>query len=492
MKKRVLLILAVLAVPAVAFGAGQADAGRDSVTAMVSEGSFVAGSYLDYEYILDDYQFPYEPQSDTALSVYLDVEKPLIPEWGDENVLQVSLSTAPKEFFPETDFDYVVFPYAEELFTNTDLLDGIKRALRTLLLQKNGGQRIWFFYRKEGALEELTAAYQIDRYLERAEEQLEAITVDDAVRRLAEAEKDLKAMLTSAGAGGNPKKYLWILDKPLANTANDFRNISGIISGYGNSSTEISFCGFGDSFRAGTINTFVRAFGGNSYYVNDGPDLEKTILDDFDFYSRPALNDLEICVYPLGAQPEGNALKEYRLVSMGPDEQHAFLTRIPVPSRLNYTKARLMSLGPYSAADAEDRMAQYRSYPLAYVTIRYFDQRQGKYVYKDMATSVEYTSDYEAYMSNRSFLLQKNLAILETYTLLGSVASQLSYGVYLDPVMSLDAHIRKLERLNLVEMDPYITEDISMLIEYKRLILENKGSLKGAVKSFRELGLRRY
>lgn len=492
MKKKTLVLVTTILFPVLIYGAGEADGGRDSVTAMVQEGSFVAASYLDYEFILDDYEFPYKAQPDAALSVFLDVEKPLVPEWGDENALQISLSTAPEEFFPERSFDYVIFPYAEELFDDDDLLSGLKRALRALLTRKSEGQRIWFFFRKTGELVELTSAYQISRYLERAEEQLETRTVGDAVRRLAEAERDLEALLTAADASAAPRKYLWLLDKPLADTAADFRSITGIISGYGDSSTEISFCGFGDSFRAQTINTFVKTFGGNSYFVVDGADMEETIIDDFAFYRRPALNDLEIRVYSLGAHPRGQVVKEYRLVSVGPDEQHVFLAHLPVPSRLEYTKTMLTSLGTYSAVDTERMINEHNSYPLAYVTISYFDQHLGSYAHSDMMATVNYTSDYDLYMNAQSSLLRKNLTILETYNLLGSVAARLSYGNYVDAIVDLGAHIKKLERLNIVEADPLVQEDIELLVQYKQLILENKNSLGGAIKAFREIELRRY
>lgn len=492
---RSMIVAAIaLGVAGGAFAAGEAEGGRDVALDIVEEGSYVAPSYVDLERVLDDYSFPYEAAGPGSLSVYLDVLNPLVPDWGGSTTLQVSLLTAGQQRFAQVAVDYIVFAYSKELFEQSDMRAALGGALAELLEIRESDQAVWIYFRKEREVVEVTDTRSVARLLERAAEQIDTPTIQDALRRRVEAERDLRLLL-EAGAelpGDRPRKYLWILDKPIADTAGDLRDVAAIIAGYGDTDTEVSFLGHGDSFRAETVNTFVSRFGGNSYYARDAADLHQTIIDDFAFYRRPAVGDLRIEVHSLGAVPSAGPIRVYALPSVGCDEPHVFMTTLAVPSRLEYTQRLLGSMGQYAYEDVEARLEEVRSYPLAYVTIRYDDHATGERVHEYRTVSVSYTQDYAKLMEARNPTVERNLAIMDTFRLLGDVADNLRYGNYIDPLLEINDHIRRLERLNDTVGDELIAEDVAMLRDYKATIRENRDSPLRGLKTWREIGRRRY
>lgn len=494
MTRRILCVIIGVVVTQVLGAMGGAEESRESTMDMVASGSFVAASYIDLESVLDEYGTPYGAEPGASLSFFLDVEKPLVPEWGDTNLLQVSLLTGGVDLFPEIDLNYVVFPYSPGLFDDPDLRDGLKRGLNSLLESKVPGQNVYLFLRVDKELVRISSTVQIDDVLDRAQQQLQSPGIREAAARLAEAERDLRLAL-EAGAqipGDNPTKFFWVLGKPIADSSRDFRDVSATIAGYGDTDTEISFCGHGEEFRSQSVSVFVSQFGGNSYFITDGADMEKTIQDDFDFYRRPAITDLEITVHTVGAAPNREPIRTYTQRSMGPDEHHIVLTEFYVPPLSEYLSDVLSLRGGYSS-DADKRALMALSdYPLAYLTISYRDERTAARVYDDRVVMVDYTDDYSDSMEAMSPAVTANLAILDTYRLFGTVAQFLSYGNYADSLIQINSHIGRLEQLNKEANDALITEDIQMLRDYKQVILENRDNPLRGLKAINELWGRRY
>mgnify|MGYP006285471521 FL=1 len=493
--KRIWVGCAALVLAAgLAYAGGQAETGRESAVELVEQGSFVASTYLDLESILDDYAFPYEAGDDEVLSVYLDVEKPLCAEWGSSTMLQVSLISAGEEHFREAPLHYVVFPYSAALFDDSELEAALERSLGALLSQKASRQTIWMFLRRDRELVEITAAGQIRGLLERAERQRGSGSGEEALLGLINAERDLRAALEAGRrlADERPTKYLWILDKPVAGSEGELEELSSTIAGFGRSDTEISYLGHGPEFRPQTVNTLMKRFGGNSYYVTDAADLADTIERDFAYYRRPAISDLRIAVHSLGALPAQQPVREYTQVTMGPDEHHLFLVPFNVPARLSYAKSRLGVLGEYEADAVREELDRTDSYPLAYVTVSYYDHGRERMVYGHEEARVRYTTDYEAAMEGQNAHVARNLTILDTYRLFQEVSFQLQSGNYIDPLMSLNDQAGRLARLNAAEADELVAEDIELIEQYKAIIVENRDNPLRGIKTWSEIRRRAY
>ena len=95
-------------------------------------------------------------------------------------------------------------------------------------------------------------------------------------------------------------------------------------------------------------------------------------------------------------------------------------------------------------------------------------------------------------MESHDPVVARNLAVIETYRLIGSVGTMLSRGNYDGPILQIAAHIRVLESLVATESDELILEDIAMLRDYQRVILDNRDNPFRAIKTWQEIGGRRY
>jgi hypothetical protein len=261
--KRVLGILLLSLVIVPVFPGGEKESGRVAAMDMVSEGTFVAEAFLDEESFLDDYRLEHSPAPDAALSVFLDVDKPLVFHWGDVVTLQISVATTDESFYPAVPFSYVLFFNDPESLEDENTVAAIAATLEEILDQKKPDQRLYVFLQKDERVEELKQSSNLMELLDMAKIQAQRTN----------PERALESMLTVGQAINDSgiKKYFWVLGKPVADSKADIQDVKYLIAAYGSTSTEISFCGYDESFRPETVNRIVRHYGGNSYYISNPP-----------------------------------------------------------------------------------------------------------------------------------------------------------------------------------------------------------------------------
>ncbi|MFW6181318.1 MAG: hypothetical protein ACOC8N_06170 [Spirochaetota bacterium] len=462
--KTLWLIIVLACSASLVFAGGAKEAGRAPVSDLVSEGSFVAEVYIDEESYLDDYRFEYSPAEGAALSVFVDVDKPLVFHWGDVVTVQVAVTTNDKSFYPEAAFSYVLFFNDQDSLHDERAFSEVAAALRELLRTKTRTQRMFIFLQNDGLLEEIAGQTDIPGLLARAREQ----------SKVTNPEKALQRMLAAGEAigGPGPAKYLWILGKPVADSKSDIMDIAYLYAAYGSTTTEISFCGYDESFRPETVNRFVTKFGGNSYYISESRKLADVIRDDFAFYRRPAVSDLAVSVHAAGVSARREPVRRYTQRSMGPEEHHTFLVQLEVPSRDDY--AALVVRKRYGEQVKVEAVQHPEVYPLAYVTYQYYNGVLDRMEYGARSVVVGYEDDYENYRLSQNVYVVKNMTIIGTARLLKNVSRLLLSRNFEEAIITIRDHVKTLENVNRWVDDPLITEDIATLNEYKILIAEHK------------------
>lgn len=289
-----------------------------------------------------------------------------------------------------------------------------------------------------------------------------------------------------------PVKYLWFIGKPIAESEKDLSTLKFLISAYAATSTEISFCGYDESFRTQTVKRITQQFGGNSYYISKKNEFSEILIKDFKYYSKPAISDLVISVYNLGFTPANTPIRNYYQLSMDPAEHHTFLVNFSVPSLYIFHQQFLENLKGKGKNIEDEDINLPVTYPLAIVTYEYFDYKENKIQYGSEIATVEFTEDYEKYRLAFNQNVIKNQAILHTVELLRNVASDLEHRNFERALLSIRNHIKLLEKINSQVNDPLILEDITTLKEYMSLILEYINDPSKGSKIRLDLKKRRY
>jgi hypothetical protein len=274
-----------------------------------------------------------------------------------------------------------------------------------------------------------------------------------------------------------------------------------LIAAHGTTSTEISFCGYTESFRPETVNRFVRQYGGNSYYISEPAQLAGIIHTDFEYYQRPAVSDLLVSVHQLGASPQRDPLRTHRQISMGPGEHHTILLQMNVPSREEYgrvVKQSLMEGSLYLRTEKpviemeKEEIDLPETYPLAYVTYQFYNRARDRMEYGAQEISVIYEHDYARYRTSEDLYVTKNKAILGTAVLFKQISGLLLSRDFEQAIVLIRDQVKVLENVNRVVDDPLIAEDIDTLNEYKKLIAEYERSPERSTKIHLELRRRKF
>jgi len=459
-------------------GGSKEESGRDTVKNLVSEGQFVAKSFVDVEAYLDDYRLEYTPDKDAALSLFAEVDKPVTFYWGDMVTLQVVVATNNEGFYPVVPFSYVLFFNDPDILKDQNTTSKIAIALKKLITQKKPDQRIFVFLQKDNLLEEIAWDTDIDELLHRAEIQAQRTNPEEALENMLIAGESINSSA--------PTKYLWVLGKPVADSKADIRDISYLIAAYGSTTTEISFCGYNESFRAETVNRIVSQYGGNSYYISENKDISSIISDDYIFYQCPAVSNLLVSVHTCGITPQQSPIRIYTQNSMGPNEYHTFLVQMKVPSQIEYQNMLKKS------KEEKEKQETPENYPLALVTYQYYNHTNGKMEFGSKAISVKYGRDYVEYQLSANPRVEKSKVILNTARLLKTIAYQVRSRQFEMAIISIRNHVKMLEDVNRFFNDPLITEDIATLNQYKILIAEQKRNPGRGAKIYYELRRRKY
>jgi hypothetical protein len=326
---------------------------------------------------------------------------------------------------------------------------------------------MFLFLQKDELLEEIAWQTDIPGLLARARDQSKVTNPERALQRMLAAGEAISAP--------GPAKYLWILGKPVADSRADIMDIAYLYAAYGSTTTEISFCGYDESFRPETVNRFVTKFGGNSYYISEPREIAGIIRDDFAFYRRPAVSDLAVSVHAAGVSARREPVRHYTQRSMGPEEHHTFLVQLEVPSRDEY-EALLMRrrYERYGEQVKAEEVQPPEIYPLAYVTYHYYNLVLDRMEYGSRGIVVGFEDDYENYRLSQNVYVVKNMTIIGTARLLKNVSRLLLSRSFEEAIIAIRDHVKTLENVNRWVNDPLITEDIATLNEYKILIAEHK------------------
>jgi hypothetical protein len=461
------------------FPAGESESGRDSAISMMDSYSYVASSYLDLDSILDDYYYLYEINKEESLTYNITVSNRSVLSLGGQVDLQVSIKTNDYDFFPETDFNYIIYINDSVLLENNEYYQAFAEGMEGIFQLKSPGSRIFFYFKKDEIIKELVAQTALGTMLEELKGQYIFKLAEKSEDYEKKAKEDLFLLLKAAPQNGNPNKFFWVFNKTIAKSVGDINDIFSLIAGLGEVTTEISFCGFSDNFRAATVSSIIDQFGGNSYYFFNAEDLADIIIKDYRFYLHPSVSDLRILIYDLRNTQNSNPVKTISIKSMGAEEHHTYLTPFTVPPKHVYYN----DTSSFNVSD---------TYPMAMVLVEYLDNKTDKYIYSSVIQELNYTDSYKVQMESLDRDVNRNIQILDTYTLLNNISQLLQDGNYKDPLLKLNTQIEKLLFLNREFDNALISEDIELLKKYKELIYENKKKPFRGLKAFSELSLKQY
>ena len=464
------LIIFMLIPISSSYSGGSAESGRRSALELASSGKYIAQSYIDVEAFLDDYSFDYVVEPTKALSLFIEADKPVLLDRGGIVDVQIAIASNQKEFFEQKDLDYVIF-IQNKLFLEDDrdfssLSDTIES-----LRRGNPNSRFFCYLPKEGALEELQNQSEIERLLSKARN---AGTDRDHIKTLENILVQGERLAGTDGSGVRPLKILWVTEEQIISSEADLNKFDFIFRIHALPYTEISFCGYGDKFRSGTMNRLVTQYGGNTYYLSATHELSATLKKDFDYYSYPAVKDLEIVVYPSEFSQNPNLQIRYKHVSMGFREHHRHMVQLNVSHK--YYALRLLNNNVKAAFNEAVII------PIAFVFYEYFDCATGSVIFGSKMINIEYTDDYQRYDKNRNRRVEKDRAILNTAIILQQVSDQIQSRRLESAALLLQGQIRALREVSQYSQDALISEDIETLTSYKELLLEQ---IKNPVKDFK-------
>lgn len=487
MKRWVILLLCI--VPCLANASGRSESGRASTQSLVGSSTYVASSYIDVGSIIDDYFFPYRGDDAKPLTFFVKPSNPYVFELGGSSDVEVSFTTNGYDSYDDQDFDYIIFVGDPNLLTDADMLHSLSVSLLRVLTLKTPRSNIYLYLRSSKQLSPLTSASEIGDQLELLKNEIPSSAVESLSDYFRRAKQDLEAVMVAAKslAHRNPAKFLWIMDKPIAASRRDINDVFSIVAGLRTTGTEVSFCGHNVAFRAATVNEFVRAFGGNSYYFSDAGSLADVIVKDYKFYKRPAVLDLEIVVRNLGPSTDDTQETTFKLKSMGADEHHTYLMSFKIPDKASFLLAR------YGPRDYHSYLGRaHVEYLSAAVLIRYFDCKADKYHYESHVVSQQYTSDYAAYCTAFDEYALRDREIANTYGLMSEISTLLQRGDTRTSLVRLNDQIERLQYVSSLLDDRMISEDVSLLERYRQVIYENRGKPLSGLKALSELTFRKY
>jgi len=510
MKRIILIILGVIILTGLIFPSAQKEeSGRTSVISMVEADSYVASSYIALDSILNDYYYPYEIKQDESLSYNISVSNSSILTIGGKVELQVSVKTNGYEYFPETDFNYIIYINNSGLLEDPGYHNTFIKSIKEIFRLKSHASSIYFYFKKDKIVKKLTSTAFLESMLQELEDQYNFKLEEKSDDYDKKAKEDLSLLLKAAPQNGKPNKFFWIFNKRIARSARDINDIFSIIAGLGGETTEISFCGFSENFRAATVNSIVDQFGGNSYFFTDVDALKSIIEEDYRFYLQPAVSDLKISIYSLENKTdidpvitlllssryygvelplESNLVRIIEVKSLGANEHHTYMIPFSISPKYSYTR----SLNDNLVFKDSSVLSDPDIYPFAMVLLEYYDHKTDKYVYSSGIETINYTPDYKDQMETLDSYVNRNIHIRDTYLLINEISGLLKLGNYKDPLVKLNTQIEKLVYLNKEFNDPMIKEDIEMLRNYKDLIYINREKPFNGLKAFSELSLKQY
>ena len=244
MKRIILIILGVIIFTGHIFPGGEAESGRDSAISMVDSDSYVASSYLDLDSILDDYYYPYEINKEQSLTYNIAVSNSSVLSIGGKVELQVSVKTNDYDYFPETNFNYLIYINNSDLLEDIEYRQAIIKSVKQIFLLKTRNAHIFFYFKKDGIIKELVSLTNLSSMLQELEDQYIFKLAEKSDDYDKKAKEDLSLLLKAAPQNGKPNKFFWIFNKRIAKSARDVNDIFSIIAGLGGETSEISFCAY--------------------------------------------------------------------------------------------------------------------------------------------------------------------------------------------------------------------------------------------------------
>jgi hypothetical protein len=464
------VLYALLSMPT--YAAGAAEGGREQALEMIQQDQLVGPAIIDTEAFLDNYDFAYEIESESAVTIVAEVDQPIVLATGSEVTLQVAIATNTADYFPTTSFSYVLLIDDPTVFEEPAAYASLRNALARIVAGSGDRVRLYLFRPDSDELTLVRSRQDVDAALDLMESRSSRANRDDLLRRLYLSAESIASL--------SPTKYLWIIGRPVAESARDLGDLESTMATYRQPFSEVSFAGYDESFRADTINRLVRRFGGNSYFFDDPADIEAVINDDFEYYSRPAVGNLRLFVFEPAVETDTRLVRAYEQQAMGPGEHHTFHVRMTVPSQYQHSAevlSRRDALVPNwitsETIHSTDVLPPLQDeYPLASIVFEYFDYSTGRTQYGQRSVVISYTDDYALWRESTNLIVDRNELILRTASVLESIGVALSRRMYSDALNQLVEHIELLSVFNREHPDREIAEDIESLCQYRGNIVE--------------------
>jgi hypothetical protein len=455
----------------------QADTGRSSAMSTLDSGKFVSSSIIDTESILSEYSNPYKLITEFAATIDMSASNLNILLTGGEIHIQVALQTNKEDFFQKRDINYIIFINEDGLLKDVGYQKALQSGINAILGTKEAETSVYVYLRYINQLKLLetkeTATQTIEDLISHSKNQ-ESISLQDS-------RKDLEKLLQILPENKRPNKIFWLFSKSIADSANDIDDLYSIIAGLSSTTTEITYCGYSEKFRAAIVNPIVRKFGGESYFFTSNEELKEILKKNFLFYTLPAVSNLRIEI--LGLEELKPVIRQWDYYGYEEIIEERHNRNIFVRS-IGPNESRIY-LEPFSIPPVEGDM----THQVCLIVISYYDHYTDSYKYLSKKIEIYYTADSNEIAQSDNFNVSRNVEILRTYTLINSLPDYLRRKNYSTPLILLWEQIERLEYLNRIEHDQMIEDDIRMLQKYKELIYLNKDNPMKGLKALMDLSI---
>lgn len=477
-----LVIVLLIITSTIIHAGGTVESGKATVTTKVDEKSYVPIYSTNIDSILDEYPSSIEIPETESFGISVSQSSRSIPIIGGNISVQVEILSKEFDFVPGRDFNYIIFFNNSNMLIDPVYTDAVVQGINKIFDLKSPKSNIYFMVKNTKQLKLMSEKSDLKNIVELLKNQT-GLTLSDF---FGEIKNNLLLLMESEKQieNGNPNKFFWILDKPIAGKQQDINDVYSIIAGKKKRETEISFCSDNENFRATTLAFIVNNFGGNSFSFSNYEEISKIIEKDYRYYMKENIGDLEVTLYPL-ATIQNIQPKTFLMKKLGSAEYHSFILPIQIFPKEQFLKARFGNEGFEKHYNIEE------DYPLCIVYARYTDIASKKEKYITKKLSFNFTEDYTLYMESINFTVLSKMEIINSYKLINEIAQLLTKGDVTNSLMKLNNQIEKLVKLNETVGDNLIQKDIDLLIKYKDLIFENRTNPLNGLKIFFEIVLKK-
>jgi len=485
MKKSIISGLCLLFLIYVApnvFAGGAQQSGRDMGQDSIEGGQFAGAQSVDAYAFINDYDFPFETNTNEDLSVFVRLENERALTIGSNLNLFVGLRVNERDFFERNEGNYIVFIHNPEILLREDWEKSFADVLGRIFLSMQSDAVFGIF---NPFADEIMVIQNINSIQNILNEIKQTRKVFNSSNILEQSFRFMEAIDNDLNT-----RFLWVTDSDLlrgSTSESDIQYFNFLMRLQSQNRISFSYLGYGEVPNWTTMNNALRNVGGNTYYINSPAELEDIIWEDFEKYIHPTISNIRmnLTIYPWVTEARFDYRSEwYPLVNFRPTTDFYTHTRSNEILNMDFDDHRIyqyyLRLGAISATEANvffrDTVKD-GNIPIGFVTVQYYSFNEGRTIYRSYPLVVRYTEDYDEYALHFNHEVRKFTILQNTAFILNELSQLINRRDYFTAILLVNSQINLLEAFLQEEYDEMIEKDIESLRLNRNLLMDQARSL---------------